>query len=163
MVEDSGGGKGGDARQIIVLHKLGGVQTTAGEDSVLNAGGEHILICHLQIYALLFAQAAIAHIIGQLVQVAQVGPFHGAAGQFHDLVAYVPIFNGTIPLFQRFQDSGVVVLFHLPQIRRFGTLHWTGICHVKDIFQAGPAPAVLADEGDALGARFHPAPHPLIP
>lgn len=163
MVEDGGRGKGGDARQRIILHKFGGVQAAAGEDSVLDAGGEHILVGYLQIHVLLVPQAAITHIIGQLVQVVPIRALYGASGQFHDLIANIPILDGTILALQRFQDGGMVRFLYLPQIGRFGSLHWASIRHVKDIFQAGSASAVLADEGNALSARFHPAPHPLIP
>jgi len=162
-MEDGRGGKGGDARQRIILHKFGGVQAATGENSVLDAGGEHILVGYLQIHALLVPQAAIAHIIGQLVQVVLIRALYGASGQFHDLIANIPILDGTILPLQRFQDGGMVRFLYLPQIGRFGPLHWAGVRQVKDIFQPGSAVRVFADQGDAFGARFHPAPHPLIP
>lgn len=163
VVEDGGCGKLGDPRQIAVLHELGGVQTAAGEDGVLDAGGEHITEAHLQIEVVQLLQQTVLHVIGQIGEAVPVDLVHRPRRQLHKLFANVPVLGGAVPPLQRLQYGGVVVLAHLPQVGRFSPLHRAGIRHVKDVFQGGPAPPVLADEGDALGTGLHPAPHGIVP
>ena len=42
MVENGGGGKLGNTRKVLVLQVIAGVQDAAGQDGVLDAGGEDI-------------------------------------------------------------------------------------------------------------------------
>ena len=163
MVKDSGGGKLGDPRQIAVLHKFGRVQAAAGEDGVLNAGGEHISKADLQIEAVQLLQQTVFYIIGQIGEAVPVDLIDRSCRQLHELTAGVPVPGGTVLPFQRIQHGGMVVLPQLPQVGRFGPLHRAGVRHVKDVFQRGPSPSVLTDERDPLGAGPHPAPHGVVP
>jgi hypothetical protein len=56
VVEDSGRRKLGDSRQIAVLHELAGVQAAAGENGILDAGGEHVPKSNFQIEFVQFLQ-----------------------------------------------------------------------------------------------------------
>ena len=163
MVEDGGGGELGDPRQITVLHELGGVQAAAGEDGVLDAGGEHVPKADLQIEVVQLLQQTVLHVIGQIGQAVPVDLVYRPRRQLHDLLPDVHIPGGTIPPFQRVQHGGMVVLPHFPQVGRLGPLHRAGVRHIKDIFQGGPAPSVFSDEGDTLGTGFDPPPHGFVP
>jgi len=50
----------------------------------------------------------------------------------------------------------------IPQVGHFAPLDGTGIGHIKNIFQAGTA-AALVDQGNPFGVGFHPPPHRIIP
>ena len=163
VVEDGGGGEFSDPRQIAVLHKFGGVQAAAGEDGVLDASCEHVPEADFQIEVIQLLQQTVLHVISQIGQAVPVDLVYRPRRQLHDLFPDIPIPGGAVPPFQRVQHGGMVVLPHFPQVGRFGPLHRAGIRHVKDVFQGGPAPPVLADEGDALGAGLHPPPHGLVP
>ena len=127
MVEDGGGGELGDPRQIAVLHELGGVQAAAGENGVLDAGGEHVPKADLQIEIVQLLQQTVLHVIGQIGQAVPVDLVDRPRRQFHDLLPDVPIPGGTVPPFQRVQHGGVVVLPHFPQVGRFGPLYRAGV------------------------------------
>lgn len=114
VVEDGGGGKLGDAQQILVLQILGGVQTAAGENGILDAGGEHIPKAHLQVEIVQLLQQTVAHIVGQVGQVITVDLVHRSRGQLHQPPADVPAFRGTVSALQRIRHSGVVLLPHFP-------------------------------------------------
>lgn len=88
---------------------------------------------------------------------------HSMTGQLHDLVPYIPSGGGAIPLFQGGENSGVVFLPHLPQIRLPRPTHGAGVRIVIDILQTRLAPLVLSDDRDARGAGLDPAAHGAIP
>ena len=163
MVEDSGGRKFGNAQQILILHIFGGIQATAGEKGILDAGGEHVTKAHLQIEVVQFLQQTVLHIIGKIGQTIPVYLVHCSFCQLHQLDTDVPVLGGAIPPLQPVQHGGIVFLPHFPQVGRFRALHRAGVRHIKNIFQRGPAPLVSADESNALGAGFHPPPHGFIP
>ncbi|MCI9069016.1 MAG: hypothetical protein HFI65_10265 [Lachnospiraceae bacterium] len=162
-MEEVGSGKLGDPRQIAVLHELGGVQAAAGEDGVLDAGGEHVPEAHLQIEVVQLLQQTVLHIVGQIGEAVPVDLVYRPRRQLHELFSNVPVPCGAVPPLQRLQHGGVVVLAHLPQVGRLGPTDGPGVRHVKDVFQGGPTPPVLADEGNALGAGLHPPPHGVVP
>lgn len=114
MVEDGGGGELGDPRQIAVLHELSGVQATAGENGVLDAGGEYIPEADLQIKVVQLLQQAVLHVIDQIGQAIPIDLVHRPRRQLHDLLSDIPLLGGAVPPFQRVQHGGVVVLAHLP-------------------------------------------------
>ena len=163
VVEEVGSGEFGDSRQIAVLHELAGVQAAAGEDGVLDAGGEHVPEAHLQIEVVQLLQQTVLHIVGQIGEAVPVDLVYRPRRQLHELFSNVPVPYGAVPPLQRLQHGGVVVLAHLPQVGRLGPTDGPGVRHVKDVFQGGPTPPVLADEGDALGAGLHPPPHGVVP
>ena len=127
VVEDGWGGELGDPRQIAVLHELGGVQAAAGENGVLDAGGEHVPKADLQIEVVQLLQQTVLHVIGQIGQAVPVDLVYRPRRQLHDLFPDIPIPGGTIPPFQRVQHGGMVVLPHFPQVGRFGPLHRAGV------------------------------------
>ncbi len=162
-MEDSRGRKLGDTQQILVLHIFGGVQAAAGKKGILDAGGEHVTKAHFQIEIVQFFQQAVLHIVGQIGQMIPVDLVHRPRRQLHQLSADVAILGGTVLPLQCFHYGGVMILPHFPQVGRFCTFHRAGVRHVKDIFQRGSVPLVLADEGDALGTGLHPPPHGSVP
>ena len=107
MVEDGWGGELGDPRQIAVLHELGGVQAAAGENGVLDAGGEHVPKADLQIEVVQLLQQTVLHVIGQIGQAVPVDLVYRPRRQLHDLFPDIPIPGGTIPPFQRVQHGGM--------------------------------------------------------
>ena len=127
MVENGRGRELGDPRQITVLHELGGVQAAAGENGVLDAGGEHVPEADLQIEIVQLLQQTVLYIIGQIGQAVPVDLVYRPRRQLHDLFPDIPIPGGTIPPFQRVQHGGMVVLPHFPQVGRFGPLHRAGV------------------------------------
>jgi len=87
----------------------------------------------------------------------------GTVDLLHEHPANICFLRSTVPPLQRLRDGGMVIFPHFPQVRCSRAFDWACILHIKDIFQPGPAAAVLVDEGDALGAGFHPPPHGVIP
>ena len=63
---------------------------------------------------------------------------------------------------QRFLYRFLILILQLPAVHWAGVGPCPGIRHVKDIAQAGVVPAVV-DEGNALRAPFHIAPHSVVP
>ena len=79
MVKDGGGGKLDNARKVLVLQILAGVQAAAGQDGKLDAGGQEIFIAHFQIEVVQFLQEAVPRVIAQVLQIVPIGPAYGAA------------------------------------------------------------------------------------
>ena len=88
---------------------------------------------------------------------------YGAANLFHKLLTEIRFIGGTILPLQRLRNSGVVFRSHFPQVGHFSPLDRAGVGYIKDIFQPGPAAAILMNESDALGTGLHPPPHGFIP
>ena len=163
VVQDGGGGKLGDAGKVLVLQIVGGVQAAAGEDGVLNTGGQEVPKAHFQIEIVQFFQQTALGIIGEIGQMIPVVIFDGTADLLHEHPANVRFFRGAVLLFQSLRNSGVVILPQFPQVRRSRPLDRAGIRHIKNIFQLWLAPLVLPNEGDALGTGLDPAAHGVIP
>jgi len=163
VVQDGGGGELGNARKVLVLQILAGVQAAAGQDGKLDAGGQEVFIAYLQIEIVQFFQKAVPHIIAQVLQRVPVDLAYGALGLFHDLPADVRFLAGTILLFQCRRNSAGFLRRHLPQIRLTRPTDGAGVSYVKDIFQARPPTRTSPNEGDPLGTGFHPPPHGVVP
>ena len=163
VVEDGGGGKFRNTRKILGIQIVQGGQTTAGQKGVLDAGGHKAAKAHLQIQFVQFLQQTVPGIIGEVAQTVTVDLIHSMAGQLHDLIPYISLGGGAIPLFQSGEDSGVVFLPHLPQVRLPRPAHRAGVRIVIDILQTGLAPLVFSDDCDALGTGLDPAAHGAIP
>ena len=163
MVKDGGGGKLDNARKVLVLQILAGVQAAAGQDGKLDAGGQEVFIAYLQIEIVQFFQKAVPHIIAQVLQRVPVDLAYGALGLFHDLPADVRFLAGAVLPLQRLCHCTGFLRRHFPQIRLTRPTDGAGVSYVKDIFQMRLAPLVLPNQGNALGAGFHPPPHGFIP
>ena len=163
MVKDGGGGKLHNARKVLVLQIVAGVQAAAGQDGVLDAGGQEIFIAHLQIEIVQFFQEAVPRVIAQVLQLLPVGPAYGASDLLHEYPANIVLLRGTILPVQRFRNSAGFLRRHLPQIRLARPTDGAGVGYVKDILQLGLAPLVLPNEGNALGPGLHPPPHSVVP
>ena len=163
VMQDGGGGKFRNTRKIFGVQIVHGVQAAAGQEGVLDAGGHKAAEAHLQIQFVQFLQKTVLRIIGQIAQTVAVDLIHSSAGQFHDLVPYLPVGGGAIPLFQGSEDGGVVFLPHLPQVWLPRPAHRAGVRIVVDILQTGLAPPVLSDDCDALGTGLDPAAHGAVP
>jgi len=163
VVEDGGSGKLRDAVKVLVVQVVHGVQATAGQKCVLDAGSHKAAKAHLQIQIVQFFQQAVPGVIGEVAQTVAVDFIHSANGHLHDLVANVPASIRAIPFSQSGEDGAVVFLPHLPQIWLTRPPHRAGVRIVENIFQTGLAPPVLADQGDALGTGPHPAAHSPVP
>jgi len=163
VVEDGGGGKFRNTRKIFGVQIVQRGQTTAGQEGVLDAGGHKAAKAHLQIQFVQFLQQTVPGIIGEVAQTVTVDLIHGAAGQFHDLIPYISLGGGAIPLFQSGEDGGVVFLPHLPQVRLPCPAHRAGVPIVIDILQTRLATPVFSDDCDALGTGLDPAAHGAVP
>lgn len=163
VVEDGGGGKFRNTRKIFGVQIVQRVQTAAGQKGVLDAGSHKAAKAHLQIQFVQFLQQTAPGVIGEVAQTVTVDLIHSMAGQLHDLVPYISLGGGAIPLFQGGEDSGVVFLPHLPQVRLPRPAHRAGIRVVIDILQTRLAPLVFSDDRDAFGMGLDPAAHGAIP
>lgn len=163
MVEGGGGGKLGDACQLLILQIVGGVKAAPGEEGVLDAGFQGIPVAHLQIEVVQLLQKAAASVVGQLPQVVAVDLFHRQRPYLHQPLPEVRSLGGAVPAFQRREDVFLMLLPQLPQPGHPRTPHRAGVRHVKDIFQMGPPAVPLPDEGDPLAARLDPAAHGVVP
>ena len=163
VVENGGSGKLRNALKVLIVQVVHGVQAAAGQKGILDAGGHKPAETHLQIQIVQFFQQAVPGVIGEVPQPLTVHLIHSMDGHIHQLVTNVPARIGAIPFSQGGEDGLVVFLPHLPQVRLTRPPHRAGVRIVENIFQAGPAPPVLADQGDALGAGFHPAAHGPVP
>ncbi len=99
MVQDGGGGKLRNTGEVLTLQILHGVQAAAGQEGILDAGGQEIAKAYLQIEAVQFFQEAVPRIIGEVGQMVAVDFIHGAAGHLHDLAPHIPSGGGAVPLF----------------------------------------------------------------
>ena len=88
-MEDGGGGKLGNVRKVLVLQVIAGVQAAAGQDGVLDAGGEDIPKVDLQAEIVQFLKKAAPRVMTQVLQVVPVGFPHGTTGLFHEPPANV--------------------------------------------------------------------------
>lgn len=67
MMQDGGGGKFRDALQVPVLQIIRGVQAAAGQDGVLDAGGQKIAESYLQCESIQFFWKDVAGIINHIL------------------------------------------------------------------------------------------------
>jgi hypothetical protein len=163
VVQDGGGGELGNARKVLILQILAGVQAAAGQDGVLDAGGQEVFIAHLQIEIVQFLQKAVPCVIAQVLQVVPVGSAYGAADLLHKHPTNIMFLCGAVLPFQCRRNRAGFLCRHFPQMQLTRPTDRAGVGYVKDILQLGLAPLVLPNEGDALGAGFHPPPHGFIP
>ncbi len=163
MMKNGGGGKFRNARKILGFQIVHGVQATAGEKGVLDAGGQKAAEAHLQIQIVQFLQQTVPGVIGEVAQPLTVDLIHSVDGHIHKLVANIPARIGAIPFSQGGEDGRVVFLPHLPQVRLPCPTHSAGVRVVIDILQTGLAPLVFSDDCDALGTGLDPAAHGAIP
>ena len=163
MVEDCRGGKFRNARKIFVIQIVQRVQAAAGQEGVLDAGGQKAAETHLQIQFIQFLQQTVLGVIGKVAQTVTVDLIHSMAGQLHDLVPYISLGGGAVPLFQGGEDGGVVFLPHLPQVRLPCPAHRAGVPIVIDILQTGLAAPVFSDDRDTFGTGLDPAAHGAVP
>ena len=163
VVQDGGGGELGNARKVLVLQILAGVQAAAGQDGKLDAGGQEVFIAYLQIEVVQFLQEAVPRVIAQVLQIVPIGPAYGAADLFHERPANIMFLCGAVLPFQCRRNSAGFLRRHLPQIRLTRPTDGAGVSYVKDIFQARPPTRTSPNEGDPLGTGFHPPPHGVVP
>lgn len=83
-MEGGGGGKLRDTRKVPVLQIVGGIQAAAGQDGILDAGGQEVPIAHFQIEVVQFLQQTVPRVIPQVLQVITVDLVYSAAGLFHE-------------------------------------------------------------------------------
>ena len=163
MVKDGGGGKLDNARKVLVLQILAGVQAAAGQDGKLDAGGQEVFIAYLQIEIVQFFQKAVPHIIAQVLQVVPVNLAHGAFRLLHERPANVTFLRGSILPFQRLRNSAGFFRRHFPQVGCFRPTNGPGVRYVIDIPQFGLAPRVFCNQGNPRGPGLDPAAHGIVP
>lgn len=91
VMQDDGGGKLDDTGEVHVLQIVSRVQTAAGENGILDAGGQEVSESHLQIEVIELLQQAILYVIGEVLQMIPVDLVYGAAHLLHEHPAK-PIF-----------------------------------------------------------------------
>ena len=163
MMEDGGGGELGNTRKVLVLQILAGVQAAAGQDRILDAGGQEVFIAHFQIEVVQFLQKTAPCVIAQVLQIVPVGPAHSVFSLFHELPADVCFLAGAVLTLQCLRHSAGFFFRQLPQIRLTRPTDGAGVSYVKDIFQARPSTRTSPNEGDPLGAGLYPPPHGVVP
>jgi hypothetical protein len=163
VVEDCRGGKFRNARKIFVVQIVQRVQAAAGQEGVLNAGGQKAAEAHLQIQIIQFLQQTVLGVIGKVAQTVTVDLIHSMAGQLHELISYISLGSGAVPLFQGGEDGGVVFLPHLPQVWLPCPVHRAGVPIVIDILQTGLAAPVFSDDCDTFGTGLDPPAHGAVP
>ena len=163
MVKDGGGRKLGDAGKVLVLQVVSGVQSAAGQEGVLDAGGQKVLETHFQIQVVQFFQKTVCYIVSQIMQAVLVNLTDGAAGLFHKLIPEICLLGGAVLPLQSLRNSGMVFRPHFPQVGCSRPLDRAGVRHIKNIFQMGFAAGILPNERDAFRTGLHPAPHGFIP
>ena len=114
MVKDGRSGKLGDTGEVGVLQIIGGVQAAAGEDGVLDTGGQEVSEAHLQIEVIQFLQQTVFCVIGKVLQMIPVDLIYSAAYLFHERPANIRFFRWAEPPLHRLCNSGVVIFFQLP-------------------------------------------------
>ena len=163
MVKDGGGGKLDNARKVLVLQILAGVQAAAGQEGVLDAGGQKVFIAYFQIEVVQFLQKAVPHVIAQVLQVVPVNLAHGAFRLLHERPANVTFLRGSILPFQRLRNSAGFFRRHFPQVGCFRPTNGPGVRYVIDIPQFGLAPRVFCNQGNPRGPGLDPAAHGIVP
>ena len=96
MMEDGGRRELHDTGKVPVLQVFIRIQAAAGQDGILDAGGQKIFIAHLQIEIVQFLQKAVLRVIAQVLQVVTIGPAYGAFDLLHQLPANVRFLAGAI-------------------------------------------------------------------
>ena len=144
MVEDSRGRKLYDPGEILVLQVVHRVQTAAGEDGVLDAGGQEVPETHFQIEIVQTLQQTALCIVGEVLQMLPVDFIGGAFSLHHERPADILFLRGAVLTLQRPGNSGVVILPKLPQVGRPRPSERAGVRHIKDEFQMWLT-TVLAD------------------
>ena len=135
------------------------VQAAAGQHHVLDAGGEGIPQDDAGVEAVqLLQKAALLGVHQGFEMVPVVLPDGGGSGGHQALGQ--PRLPDAVPLAQRREDRGGVLLLHLPDVGLAASLAGAGVGHVKDMAQ--PV-AVGVQEGDALGPRLDPAVETPVP
>ena len=114
VMQDGGGGKFDDTGEIRVLQIVSGIKAAAGEDGVLDAGGQEVSETHPQIEVVKFLQQTVPCVIAQIFQMISIDLVYGATHLFHERPADVRFLRGAVLLFQRGQNSGVMVLSQRP-------------------------------------------------
>ena len=110
MVEDGRGGKLDDTGKVLILQIVSRVKAAAGEDGVLDAGGQEVSESHFPIEVIQFLQHTVLRIIGEVLQMVPVNLIRGAFGLLHERPAYIFFLRGTVPALQCRCDNGVVIL-----------------------------------------------------
>ena len=113
-MQDGGCGKLDDTGEVHVLQIVSRIQATAGEDGVLDAGGQEVSETHLQIEVVKFFQQTVPCVIAQIFQIVPIDLFYGAANLFHERPADVHFLCWAVLLFQRGLNSGMMILFQRP-------------------------------------------------
>ena len=163
VVEDGGGGKFRNTRKIFGVQIVQRVQTAAGQEGVLDAGGQKVFIAHFQIEVVQFLQKAVPHVIAQVLQVVPVNLAHGAFRLLHERPANVTFLRGSILPFQRLRNSAGFFCRHFPQVGYFRPTNGPGVRYVIDIPQFGLAPRVFCNQGNPRGPGLDPAAHGIVP
>ena len=96
MMEDGGGGKLRNASKVLVLQIVAGVQAAAGQDGILDAGGQEVFIAHFQVEIVQFLQQTALRVIAQVLQVIPVDLVYGASGLLHELPSKVCFLAGAV-------------------------------------------------------------------
>ena len=114
MVQNGGGGKLDDTGEVHVLQIVSRVQAAAGEDSVLDAGGQKVSETHPQIEVVELLQQTVFCVIGEVLQMIPVDLIDGAAHLFHERPANIRFLCGAVQPLQCRLHSGVVFLSQFP-------------------------------------------------
>ena len=162
VVEDGGCGKFRDAFEIVVLHKVAGVQPTAAQKRVLDARGHQPAETHLQIEIVQPLQQAALRIIGKIAQMVMVDLAHGILRQIHELTDNAVFLCCAVAPLQSGNDVGVVFLAQLPQFRLARALHGSRVRYIKNVLQVRSA-AAFPNQGNAGRAGAYPAAHGAVP
>lgn len=162
-MEDGGRGEVRNAGERVCVQIIRSVQATAGEDCKLYAGGQELSEPGLQRGSVQFFQRAVLCVLSQIMQAVLIDLPGSTAGLLHENAAHIRFFHKAILLNDSSFHGGMMIFPQLPEVRCFCTTEGAGVRYVKNIIQLRPAGRILVNQGNAFGARFNPAAHPVIP
>lgn len=148
--------------KVLILNIIAGVKATAGKKGVLDTGSQKIAVTHFKIEIVQSLQKTSLGVVGKIAQMLSVNLLHSRGRNLHEALHRVTVLGGTVAALQRGENRAMMLLPERPKVGNLSAPDGPGVRHIENIFQMGPA-AVLANQGNPLGAGTDPPVHSSIP